>query len=55
MASDRSAKDKAMASHLKDRGIWHGKRLTKGINNIPNVTDVGSAAYRRRMNGNARR
>jgi len=47
--SDRSAKDKAMASSLRDKGIFHGKRnspATQGIN-LPKQGDVGSAAYRR--------
>lgn len=43
----QSAKDSQMAADLKARGIYHGKRLTKGLTNIPNLTDVGSAAYRR--------
>jgi hypothetical protein len=46
-ASQR-AKDAAMAADLKARGIWHGRRMSKGLTNIPNLTDVGSAAYRRR-------
>lgn len=43
----RSAKDSKMASDLVKRGIYHGKRLTKGLDNIPRTGDVGSAAYRR--------
>lgn len=42
-----AAKNKAMAAYLRDRGIYHGKRLSVGVSNIPSVTDVGSAAYRR--------
>ena len=40
-------KDRQMAADLRARGIWHGRRLTKGISNIPALNDVGSAAYRR--------
>lgn len=46
----QSAKDSEMAADLKRRGIYHGKRLTRGLTNIPNLSDVGSAAYRRRRN-----
>jgi hypothetical protein len=41
-----------MAAQLRARGIYHGKRLTKGLTNIPNLNDVGSAAYRRRTRKN---
>jgi len=41
-----SAKNAAMAADLKKRGIFHGKRLTKGLSNIP-ANQAGSAAYRR--------
>lgn len=41
-----SAKNSAMAADLKKRGIYHGKRLTKGLSNIP-TNEAGSAAYRR--------
>lgn len=44
----QSAKDSEMAADLKRRGIWHGKRTSKGLSNIPNLGDVGSAAHRRR-------
>ena len=47
MAGDRSMRDKEMASHLKKMGYPHGRRFTSGLSNIPNLTDVGSAAYRR--------
>jgi hypothetical protein len=43
----QSAKDSQMAADLKARGIYHGKRLSKGLDNIPKMSDVGSAAYRR--------
>lgn len=46
-AGAQRAKDSAMAADLKARGIWHGKRMSKGLTNIPNISDVGSAAYRR--------
>ena len=46
---NRRQKDQHMAEMLKQRGIYHGMRLTKGLTNIPNVGDVGSAAYRRLM------
>lgn len=47
--ADRRNRDKEMAAALKRRGIFHGKRVTQGINNIPSMADVGSAAYRRRV------
>jgi hypothetical protein len=46
-AAEQRQKDSKMAADLVRRGIWHGKRLTKGLSNIPTPTDVGSAAYRR--------
>jgi hypothetical protein len=46
--ADIRQKNAAMAAHLKAQGIYHGKRLTKGLSNIPSLQDVGSAAYRRR-------
>lgn len=36
-----------MASDLKARGIYHGRRMSQGLSNSPKLTDVGSAAYRR--------
>lgn len=47
-----STKNKEMAADLKRRGIYHGKRLTQGLSNIPNMNDVGSAAYRRLIKKN---
>lgn len=44
---NRRQKDQHMAEMLKQRGIFHGMRVTKGLDNIPKLTDVGSAAYRR--------
>lgn len=38
-----------MAADLVRRGYWHGRRMSKGLSNIPNINDVGSAAYRRLM------
>lgn len=52
MASERSAKDKAMASHLKAQGVFHGKRLTSPARNSGGLTltnGPGSAAYQRRV------
>jgi hypothetical protein len=49
MSDTRRAKDQAMAADLVSRGIWHGKRMTKGLTNIPDLRDTGSAAYRRRF------
>jgi hypothetical protein len=45
--ANRSTKDKEMAADLKRRGIYHGRRLTKGLDATPKFSDVGSAAYRR--------
>ena len=47
-AANQRARDQAMAADLVRRGVWHGKRMSKGLTNIPPLTDVGSAAYRRR-------
>lgn len=42
-------KNNAMAMDLKAKGIYHGKRVTiPKHNNYPNLSEVGSAAYRRR-------
>lgn len=43
-------KSQKMATDMLKRGIYHGKRLTKGVSNIPGLNEVGSAAYRRRKN-----
>jgi hypothetical protein len=45
--ADIRAKNAKMAADLVKRGIYHGKRQSKGLSNIPNMNDVGSAAYRR--------
>ena len=47
--AENRTKNSKMAADLVKRGIWHGRRMTKGLSNIPNMTDVGSAAYRRLM------
>lgn len=47
-AGDQKAKSQKMAQDLKDRGIWHGRHMTKPMHaNYPKLTEVGSAAYRR--------
>lgn len=52
MAANDSAKDKAMAAHLRDRGITHGKRLTRPYANSGGTTMVmdqpGSSRNQRR-------
>lgn len=50
-ASERSNKDKAMAAHLKSRGIYHGTRTTSARPNSGGDTMVyadGSAKNQRR-------
>lgn len=47
-ASERRNKSQANAADLLRRGFWHGRRQSKPTHsNYPNLTDVGSAAYRR--------
>lgn len=46
-ASDRRTKDQGMAADLIKRGYPHGRRMSSGLSNIPDITDVGSAAHRR--------
>lgn len=46
-AAERRNKDKMMAADLKSRGIPHGKRPFAGLSNLPSMSDIGSAAYRR--------
>ena len=55
MAHKRSDKDKEMAAELIRRRIWHGRRLTRGLSNIPPMNEVGSAAYRRLKSKDIRR
>jgi hypothetical protein len=50
-AAENRAKNSKMAADLKNRGIYHGKRLTKGLDNIPKIGETGSAAYRRMRKG----
>ncbi len=45
--AERRAKDAKMAAALIAAGYPHGRRRTSGLSNIPKLTDVGSAAYRR--------
>lgn len=45
--AEHKAKNSAMAADLKARGYYHGKRMSKGLSNIPSLGEVGSAAYRR--------
>jgi hypothetical protein len=42
-------KDRETAADLIRGGYPHGRRFTKGIDNVPKSSDVGSAAYRRMM------
>ena len=46
-ASSRREKDQRAAADLVRRGYPHGKRQSVGLSNVPKLTDVGSAAYRR--------
>jgi len=49
MKSDKSNRDKMMAAHLKATGYPHGRRKSSATMPIwPSMSDVGSAAYRRR-------
>lgn len=48
------AKSQAQAADLIRRGYWHGRRQSKGLDNIPKIGDVGSAAYRRLRAGKAK-
>jgi hypothetical protein len=46
-ASENRAKNSKMAADLVKRGYYHGRRFSSGLSNIPDLTKVGSAAYRR--------
>ena len=46
--TERRTKNQSMAADLLKRGYYHGRRMGKGLSNIPPLTDTGSAAYRRR-------
>jgi hypothetical protein len=50
-ASENRVKSQKMAADMKARGIFHGIRLTRGLDNIPKPGETGSAAYRRLRNG----
>jgi len=53
MGSKANAKaNQEWAHRMREAGIYHGKRLSKGLDNIPSLKDVGSAAYRRRNKKN---
>ena len=54
-AAEQRKRSQAMAADLLRRGFWHGKRASKGLTNIPNVADKGSAAYRRLQESRLRR
>lgn len=44
----RGMRDQEAAAALRARGIYHGKHQTKtNAPPVPNMKDVGSAAYRR--------
>lgn len=45
-------RDRESASDLIKRGYPHGRRFSKGLSNVPPLSDTGSAAYRRRMEKN---
>lgn len=45
-AQQREASQR-MAADLIRRGYPHGRRQSKGLSNIPDLQDHGSAAYRR--------
>ena len=50
-AAENRKKNSEMASFLKAKGIFHGKRITTPMhNNYPPLNQVGSAAYRRMKN-----
>ena len=53
-AADNRNKSQKMAADLVARGFYHGKRASKGLDNVPRSTDVGSAAYRRMIASRAR-
>ena len=46
-AAENRNKSQKMAADLLARGFWHGRRATQGLSNIPGLSEVGSAAYRR--------
>lgn len=42
-------RDRESAADLVRRGYPHGRRMSHGLTNVPNLDDSGSAAYRRLM------
>jgi hypothetical protein len=47
-SKQQAQKNSTLAKTMKEAGIYHGKRQgPPGVSNIPNLKDVGSAAYRR--------
>lgn len=46
-AAENRNKSQKMAADLVARGYPHGRRQSKGLDNIPRMGEVGSAAYRR--------
>jgi hypothetical protein len=51
----RRTKSQEAAADLKRRGVYHGKHQTStNAPPIPNLGDVGSAAYRRLMQKKAK-
>jgi hypothetical protein len=47
MAAKASNKDSSMSAHLKATGYPHGRTKTSPKNEVPKMSDIGSAAYRR--------
>jgi hypothetical protein len=46
-SKQQAQKNSTLAKTMKEAGIFHGRKMTKGVSNIPDPKDVGSAAYRR--------
>lgn len=47
--SEQRNKDAATAAHLLKMGYPHGRRMSKGLSNIPDPRSVGSSKYQRRI------
>lgn len=46
--SDQRNRSQKMAKDMLEKGIWHGRRMTKPTHaNYPKLNETGSAAYRR--------
>lgn len=47
----RTEKDRQMAAELRDKGVYHGRRMGPGTlaPPVPPLGEAGSAAYRRLM------